>query len=98
MHLAIERMLADSPYQPLRAASVRAGPDGFCSRYARPAILLDVVLLGRRELAADSADCGSRRRSADIPLIVTSSTGEARKAKHLGADEYLAKPVDGEGA
>ena len=25
-----------------------------------------------------------------------SSTGEARKAMHLGADDYLAKPVDGE--
>ena len=34
--------------------------------------------------------------SAEIPLIVTSSTDEARKAKHLGADDYLAKPVDGE--
>src|SRR5262249_25986362 len=32
----------------------------------------------------------------DIPIIVTSSTGEARKARHLGADEYLEKPVDGD--
>jgi CheY-like chemotaxis protein len=33
---------------------------------------------------------------ADIPLVVMSSAGEERKALHLGADEYLAKPVDGE--
>ena len=33
---------------------------------------------------------------ADIPLIVISSTGEDRKAIHLGADEYIAKPVEGE--
>ncbi len=31
---------------------------------------------------------------ADIPLVVTSSTGDDRKAIHLGADEYLPKPVD----
>jgi CheY-like chemotaxis protein len=29
-------------------------------------------------------------------LIVTSSTGDVRKAIHLGADEYLPKPVDGD--
>ena len=33
---------------------------------------------------------------ADIPLVVMSSSGEERKAVHLGADEYLAKPIDGE--
>jgi CheY-like chemotaxis protein len=59
------------------------------------AILLDVMLLGDEswrlllELRAQDA-------SAEIPLIVTSSTGEARKAAHLGADQYLEKPVDGE--
>jgi CheY-like chemotaxis protein len=34
--------------------------------------------------------------SAEIPLVVMSSTGDDRKAIHLGADEYLSKPVDGE--
>jgi CheY-like chemotaxis protein len=38
----------------------------------------------------------SAEQDAGIPLIVTSSTGDDRKALHLGADEYLAKPLDGE--
>jgi DNA-binding response OmpR family regulator len=32
----------------------------------------------------------------DTPAIVASSTGEVRKAVHLGADDYMAKPVDRE--
>ena len=35
-------------------------------------------------------------QSADIPVVVMSSSGEDRKAVHLGADEYLSKPLDGE--
>jgi CheY-like chemotaxis protein len=38
----------------------------------------------------------SEDTSADIPLIVISSTGDDRKAIHLGVDEYIPKPVDGE--
>ena len=59
------------------------------------AILLDILLMGDESwrLLLELRD---GEASADIPLIVTSSTDEARKAKHLGADDYLAKPVDGE--
>jgi CheY-like chemotaxis protein len=32
--------------------------------------------------------------TGNIPIVVTSSTGEERKALHLGADAYLRKPVD----
>ena len=92
--LAIQRLLAGSIYQPLHARSVRDARR--IMQTVRPAaILLDVMLLGDEswrlllELRAQDA-------SADIPLIVTSSAGEERKAAHLGADEYLAKPVDGE--
>ncbi len=59
------------------------------------AILLDILLMGDEGgwLLLELRD---GEASAEIPLIVTSSTDEARKAKHLGADDYLAKPVDGE--
>ena len=92
--LAVERLLAGSIYQPLTASSVRQAKD--ILEKARPeAILLDVVLLGdeswRLLLQVRSADA-----TADIPLIVTSSSGEDRKAMHLGADAYFPKPVDGE--
>jgi signal transduction histidine kinase/CheY-like chemotaxis protein len=91
---AIERLLASSVYQPLLARSVRDATD--ILRTVTPAaILLDILLLGdetwRLLLQVRNSDAG-----ADMPLIVTSSTGDDRKALHLGADEYLAKPVDGE--
>ena len=92
--LAIERLLAGSIYQPLRARTVRAARRVMQS--IRPeAILLDILLMGDESwrLLLELRD---GEASADIPLIVTSSTDEARKAKHLGADDYLAKPVDGE--
>src|SRR5690242_6228149 len=62
---------------------------------APAAILLDILLLGdeawRLLLQIRNSDT-----TADVPMIVTSSTGDDRKALHLGADEYLAKPIDGE--
>ena len=59
------------------------------------AILLDIVLAGDESWRL-LLEMRGQEANADIPLIVTSSTGEVRKAAHLGADEYLAKPVDGE--
>ncbi len=91
---AIERLLASSVYQPLVAHSVRDATD--VMRMVTPAaILLDILLLGdetwRLLLQIRNSDT-----SADMPLIVTSSTGDGQKALHLGADEYLPKPIDGE--
>jgi CheY-like chemotaxis protein len=59
------------------------------------AILLDIMLLGDESWRL-MLEVRSQEASADIPLIVVSSSGEDRKAVHLGADEYLEKPVDGE--
>jgi signal transduction histidine kinase/CheY-like chemotaxis protein len=92
--LAIELLLAKSIYQPLHARSVRDARRIMQS--VTPAvILLDVMLAGdeswRLLIEVRGGDEGP-----DIPLIVTSSTGAARKALHLGADEYLAKPLDSE--
>jgi signal transduction histidine kinase/CheY-like chemotaxis protein len=92
--LAIELLLADSIYQPLHARSVRDARRAM--QAVKPeAILLDIMLLGDESWRL-LLEVRSHDASADIPLIVTSSTGEARKAVHLGADEYLDKPVDGE--
>ncbi len=91
---ALKRILADTPYQPLCTGSVRQAQQ--ILQQAQPvAILLDVMLLGdeswRLLLQLRQQDA-----YADIPLIVMSSSGEERKAFHLGADEYIAKPIDGE--
>ena len=92
--LAIQRLLAGSIYQPLHARSVRDARR--IMQTVRPAaILLDIMLLGDESWRL-MLELRAQEASADIPLIVTSSAGEDRKAAHLGADEYLAKPVDGE--
>jgi CheY-like chemotaxis protein len=91
---AIERLLVTSVYQPLVARSVRDAID-IMHTVTPAAILLDIMLLGdetwRLLLQIRNSDT-----SADMPLIVISSTGDDRKALHLGADEYLPKPIDGE--
>ena len=92
--LAIELILADSAYQPLHARTVRDARRLMQS--VKPeAILLDIMLLGDESWRL-MLEVRSQEASADIPLIVVSSSGEDRKAVHLGADEYLEKPVDGE--
>jgi CheY-like chemotaxis protein len=91
---AIERIMADTPYQVLHAQSVRQAQR--ILQQVRPAvILLDVVLLGD-ETWRLIVQLRQEEAHADVPLIVTSSGGDARKAIHLGADEFLAKPVDSE--
>jgi CheY-like chemotaxis protein len=90
----MKRILADTPYQALSAESVRQTQRVL--KHIRPAaILLDILLVGdeswRLMLQLRQHDA-----YANIPLVVVSSAGEQQKAIHLGADEYLAKPIDGQ--
>ena len=90
---AIERILAGSPYQMLRVRTIRQTQHVL--RHVQPAAaLLDIILLGDESWRL-LLEMRSNESSADIPLIVMSSSGEDRKAVHLGADEYLPKPIDG---
>jgi len=90
---AIERILAGSPYQMLRVQSVRQAQHAL-QRVHPVAALLDVMLLGEESWRL-MLRMREDQSQAEIPLIVLSSAGEEHKARHLGADEYLAKPVDG---
>ena len=56
----------------------------FCSTWCWPATKSWRLILGLRQGEA----------TGNIPIVVTSSTGEERKALHLGADAYLRKPID----
>jgi signal transduction histidine kinase/CheY-like chemotaxis protein len=92
--LAIELLLAGTIYQPLRAQSVRDARRLLQS--VKPeAVLLDILLLGDESWRL-LMEVRSEEATAEIPLIVTSSTDEHRKAVHLGADAYLEKPVNSE--
>ena len=91
---AMQRLLANTGYQPIMAPTVAAAKHAL-ARVTPAAILLDVVLSGDESWRMI---LGLRQGEAtgDIPIVVTSSTGEDRKALHLGADAYLAKPLDPE--
>ena len=91
---AMKRILADTPYQPVRAHSIRQAQQ-LLKEMQPAAILLDIVLLGDESWRL-MLHIRQEKTSAEVPLIVMSSTGDERKAIHLGADEYLAKPVDRE--
>jgi signal transduction histidine kinase/DNA-binding response OmpR family regulator len=89
---AVERILATSRYQAVVARTVAEARRVL--EHVRPAaIILDVVLLGD-ESWRFLIEMRQRDTTADIPLVVASSTGDERKAINLGADEYLDKPID----
>ena len=89
---AVERILSTSRYQAIVARSVAEARRAL--EQVRPAaIILDVVLLGD-ESWRFLIEIRQRDATADIPVVVASSTGDERKAINLGADEYLDKPID----
>ncbi len=85
------RALADSPYQVVLTRSTAQARRAM--EQIRPAaILLDVVLNGEdtwRFLIEMKHDDDRHQ----VPVIVISSTQEERKARSLGADDYLNKPA-----
>jgi signal transduction histidine kinase/CheY-like chemotaxis protein len=89
---AMQRLLSSTGYQPIVARTVAAAKRAL--GHVQPAaVLLDVVLAGDESWRLI---LGLRQgeTTGNIPIVVTSSTGEERKALHLGADAYLRKPID----
>lgn len=86
---AVSRMLEPSRYQVLPARNV-AEARRLLQMVEPAAAILDILLIGDEswrfliEL---------KQRATEIPIVVTSSTGDVAKAINLGADEYLEKPV-----
>jgi signal transduction histidine kinase/CheY-like chemotaxis protein len=89
---AIQRLLSSTRYQPVVARTVASAKRAL-ERTQPAAVLLDVILAGDESWRLI---LGLRQGEAtgNIPIVVTSSTGEERKALHLGADAYLRKPID----
>jgi CheY-like chemotaxis protein len=54
------------------------------------------VMLGHEESWRLLLRLREREIGQDIPLVVISSTSDDRKALNLGADEYVAKPIEGD--
>jgi signal transduction histidine kinase/CheY-like chemotaxis protein len=91
---AFERALAGTRYQLIPARSTAEAVRAL-ERFAPAAILLDVMLIGE-ESWRFLIEIKQRQLTQDIPVVVISSTQEERKARNLGADEFLDKPVDPE--
>jgi signal transduction histidine kinase/CheY-like chemotaxis protein len=90
----IERHLKGTRYQMLHVGSI--GEAQAALKQIRPAaVLLDVVVL-RDESWRLLLQLRQSDVLAHVPVVVVSSTGDEQKALHLGADEYIRKPVKAE--
>jgi len=87
-----EKYLRGTRFRPVAVATLVAARE--LMKASRPgAVILDILLPGEEQktwrwLADNKAS------EAALPVIVASDSGDERKALALGADAYLAKPVD----
>lgn len=91
---AVERMLAPSRYQPIVARTVAEAKEVLALH--RPAVVLLDIMLEGEETWRFLIELRQQDATADLPVVVLSSSAEESKAINLGADEYLGKPVDAE--
>jgi signal transduction histidine kinase/CheY-like chemotaxis protein len=89
---AIERALAGSPYQALSVRSTAKARRAL-QHCPAAAILLDIMLAGE-EAWRFLIEMKQTDATRDIPIIVVSASQEEWKARSLGADDYLGKPVE----
>ena len=89
---ACERALEGSPYQAITARS-SAQARVALGRFSFTAIMLDIMLAGEEtwQLLIELKQTEATR---SIPVIMVSTTQEEAKARNIGADDYLNKPVD----
>lgn len=90
--LNLERILARTRYQLLAARSTAQARRAL-ERVIPAAIILDIMLEGE-EAWRFLIDTKHKDATHDIPFVVVTSTRDERKARNLGADHYLDKPVD----
>ena len=92
--LVYEKMLRDTPYQLVAARTLRQANDVLAQ--ARPAaIVLDLKLKGEQTWQWLS-DVKRAPATADVPVVIVSTTEDQRKAFALGAEAYFVKPVSRE--
>ncbi len=90
--MAYRSYLRGSGFEVVPATTVREAEE-ILDRIRPRVILLDVVLRSESTWAF-LARLKNDARTKDIPVLVASVTEDKEKAYHLGADEYLLKPVN----
>lgn len=89
--LYYEKLLRDSPYQPLWARNLREAREAL--RQVRPAaIVLDILLRGETGWQW-LTDIKGNPATTRIPVLVATTVDDERKARALGADLFLKKPL-----
>ena len=92
MQMMYASFLAGSIFQPVHASTTREAED-LLDQIRPAAIVLDIVLRSEdtwtflARLTGDARDQG-------IPVLVVSSVEDQAKAYHLGARDYIVKPVE----
>ena len=92
MLLTYERFFQGTDYQAIPARHLRAAEHAL--RSIRPsAIVLDISLFGEPAWSF-LAEMKSNPPTAELPILVVSTSDESRKGIGLGADAYAVKPID----
>jgi signal transduction histidine kinase/CheY-like chemotaxis protein len=92
MMMMYRSYLKNSGFQLIPASTVRDAAEAL-ERISPKAIILDLILRAEdtwRFLAGLKQD----PRTRDIPVLIASTIEDQAKAFHLGADDYLLKPVE----
>jgi signal transduction histidine kinase/CheY-like chemotaxis protein len=88
----LERVLAGTRFQLLPVRTLVEAKRAL-ERVTPAAILLDILLAGE-ESWRFLIEMKQRPQTDHIPIIVVSTSAEEHKARGLGADEYIAKPIE----
>jgi DNA-binding response OmpR family regulator len=92
MRMLYGSFLAGSVFQPVHASTTREA-EGLLDKFRPAAVVLDIVLrsedtwLFLARLAGDT-------RAKGVPILVVSTIEDEAKAYHLGARDYIVKPVE----
>lgn len=92
MWMMYQSFLAGSVFQPVHASTIREA-EQILGRMRPSAIVLDIVLRSEDTWSFLARTAGDSR-AQDIPILVVSTIEDQAKAYHLGARDYIVKPVD----
>ncbi|HEY7172694.1 MAG TPA: response regulator [Vicinamibacterales bacterium] len=87
-----EKYLRSSGFQIVPARTVEEARDAL-KRVKPAAIVLDIMLEGETSWALLS-EMKTQAETRDIPILVVTVTNREQKARALGADEFVIKPLD----